>query len=1138
MYFKKTAIERFCGEVKRLCHKEKKNDFVSEAYLVTLGKFINMFAELDELKNMKSSIRNDYALFRRTSQILNSLCDQAAIQESNNLSMFLATQNIIRDTLKTTLHTIPGYEDLFADIINICVHMYESKMYIDPHEKFMFVKVIAFGLFTMDNADNSIYKMDQKKKINISKIDKILKQLEIVPLYGDMQVCPYEYIKRSETFDPSKWPICESNVASPQSDILHNIEKIRADHMSYISKLSIHSNEATTTCRESVRTDAENKSLYDLALQGLQLLSRWTLHVTEMFSWKLLNPTDPHKNTSCPEEAEEYERATRYNFSGAEKTAIIEVIAMIKGLQLLMLRIESVFMDAIRRHIYAELQDFVQLELREPIRKSIKNGHSVLKVILLAVRSTCVDWLGGHEPTDDPAMSGKKSHNSFNIKVPRRNVGLSTTQLYMVRTMLESLIGDKHAGVNKSFKSHLGQKHSAAFHSFHNKSFYWSNMLNLNESLHNCCDLGQLWYREFFLEMAMGSRVQFPIEMSMPWILTDHVLETKEPHMIEYMLYPLDLYNDSATYALTVFRQQYLYDEIEAEVDLCFDQFVYKLSDQIFAYYKRLAACLMLDKTYRDECDSLGIAVSRPRAHRYESLLKQRHVQVLGRSIDLNKLIAQTINSVIQNSLDIAISRFETADLTGIMELNGLIECNRLTHRLLKKFLPLDEFEDMFREANHTVTAPYGRITLHVFWELNHDFLPNYCYNSSTERFVKTEMVVMQVPQRDKFGNPSPTYLWGSQRLTHSFGCIYSLYSGFIGSPHFRVICRLLGYQDIAVVVEELLKIVEDKVKGPLCSYTTTLVSVMPHNCRLPRSEYGSSGVTDYYHHQLFEIIQYSDKRQMFQIFREVGNAILFFLALENALNQEEALDILHAAPFQHIIPKPYVDVKKCKNRDEVEEKMVCKMKEMEQSCLSLHVLDIIEKNGNETQNDIVRMGNKLTRERLCMGLSMFDVILKRVQTFFEHPVWRGPTPDNGVISVENSIEFHRLWSAIQYVFCVPDRETEHTVEALFGDSLSWAGCAIIVLLGQQKRFQALDFCYHILELNRLDKQEETVEGIQLNRMMSRVWKLKLLNSQIFDVLNKYIKGWSLTGKHRIHCFEPPKYQAGVEDVTANSAVN
>lgn len=90
----------------------------------------------------------------------------------------------------------------------------------------------------------------------------------------------------------------------------------------------------------------------------------------------------------------------------------------------------------------------------------------------------------------------------------------------------------------------------------------------------------------------MGRRIQFPIEMSMPWILTDHILETKEPSMMEwvkpvtgcvlpiircvtwtknppvfrYVLYPLDLYNDSGYYALTKFKKQFLYDEIEAEV--------------------------------------------------------------------------------------------------------------------------------------------------------------------------------------------------------------------------------------------------------------------------------------------------------------------------------------------------------------------------------------------------------------------------------------------------------------------------------------------------------------------------------------------------------------------------------------------
>ena len=48
----------------------------------------------------------------------------------------------------------------------------------------------------------------------------------------------------------------------------------------------------------------------------------------------------------------------------------------------------------------------------------------------------------------------------------------------------------------------------------------------------------------------------------------------------------------------------------------------------------------------------------------------------------------------------------------------------------------------------------------------------------------------------------------------------------------------------------------------------------------------------------------------------------------------------------------------------------------------------------------------------------------------------------------------------------------------LFGEGLNWAGCAIIVLLGQQRRFEGLDFCYHILKVNRVDMKDENVKGI------------------------------------------------------------
>ncbi|XP_052103193.1 cytoplasmic FMR1-interacting protein 2-like isoform X2 [Mytilus californianus] len=1136
MYFVRESIERFGGEVKRLCHIQKRNDFVSEAYLLTLGKFINTFAELDQLKNMKASIRNDYSAFRRAAQFLKVIADPQALQESQNLSMFLATQNKIRDMLKEVLQSTPGYEELLADVINICVNMYESRLYLEPAEKYMLVKVMACGLFMIDNEQNNIYKMDSKKRINLTKIDKYLKQLEVVPLYGDMQINPYHYIKYSMNFDPGKWPACESSHPSPQSNLLANLEPIREDHMSYISQLARHSNElklqmkneAITTTREAPRTDDENRELTDLALRGLQLMSAWTQQVMELYSWKLLHPTDQHQNKDCPPEAEEYERSTRYNYSSDEKFAIIEVIAMIKGLQLLMARMESVFLDAIRRNIYAEIQKFVQITVREPLRKSVRKKNDVIKVIILAVRDTCADWLRGVEPHDDPAMKGKKEDEGFNIKVPSRNVGPSSTQLYMVRTMLESLIADKSGG-KKTLRKEIDINHLQIIDNFHKQSFFWNYILNFNESLHNCCDLSQLWYREFFLEMTMGRRIQFPIEMSMPWILTDHILETKEPSMMEYILYPLDLYNDSANYALTMFRQQFLYDEVEAEVNLCFDQFVYKLSDQIFAYYKHLAGSIMLDKRFRAECVSQNVKINYPVANRYETLLKQRHVQILGRSIDLNKLIGQRVNASLQKALDVAISRFEAGDITGIAELEGLVECNRLTHKLMRKYLTLNDFDAMMREANHNVSAPYGRITLHVFWELNYDFLPNYCYNAATSRFVKTKLPFAPASQREKPPNPSPFYIWGTKALTSSYSAIYSLYNGFVGPQHFRSMCRLLGYQGIAVVIEELLKIVKALLKGTLREYTETLFKAMPQVCRLLRYDYGSPGVMGYYQAQLNDMIQYPDLRtEVFQSFREVGNSVLFFMLIEQALTQEEVNDLKHAAPFQNIIPKPFIPIKEGDSRKEKEQELKVVMKKLEQKYAPLQVVPVIEKIGTEQQVSIAGEGDLLTRERLCCGLSMFEVVLSRIREFIDDPLWKGQPPANGVMNIDECTEFHRLWSAIQFVFCIPVGDNEFTIEELYGEGLNWAGCALIVLLSQQRRFEALDFSYHILKVNRVDMKDENVKGIQLKKMVDRIRKFQILNNQIFAVLNKYLHtndADSMPVEH-VRCFQPPIHQS------------
>ncbi|XP_039340767.1 cytoplasmic FMR1-interacting protein 2 isoform X3 [Mauremys reevesii] len=1018
MYFQRKAIERFCNEVKRLCHAERRKDFVSEAYLLTLGKFINMFAVLDELKNMKCSVKNDHSAYKRAAQFLRKMADPQSIQESQNLSMFLANHNRITQCLHQQLEVIPGYEELLADIVNICVDYYENKMYLTPSEKHMLLKVV------------------------------------------------------------------------------------------------------TGSGLDSQKSDEEYRELFDLALRGLQLLSKWSAHVMEVYSWKLVHPTDKFCNKDCPGTAEEYERATRYNYTSEEKFAFVEVIAMIKGLQVLMGRMESVFNQAIRNTIYAALQDFAQVTLREPLRQAVRKKKNVLISVLQAIRKTICDWEGGREPPNDPCLRGEKDpKGGFDIKVPRRAVGPSSTQLYMVRTMLESLIADK-SGSKKTLRSSLDGPIVLAIEEFHKQSFFFTHLLNISEALQQCCDLSQLWFREFFLELTMGRRIQFPIEMSMPWILTDHILETKEPSMMEYVLYPLDLYNDSAYYALTKFKKQFLYDEIEAEVNLCFDQFVYKLADQIFAYYKAMAGSVLLDKRFRAECKNYGVIIPYPPSNRYETLLKQRHVQLLGRSIDLNRLITQRISAAMYKSLDQAISRFESEDLTSIVELEWLLEINRLTHRLLCKHMTLDSFDAMFREANHNVSAPYGRITLHVFWELNFDFLPNYCYNGSTNRFVRTAIPFTQEPQRDKPANVQPYYLYGSKPLNIAYSHIYSSYRNFVGPPHFKTICRLLGYQGIAVVMEELLKIVKSLLQGTILQYVKTLIEVMPKICRLPRHEYGSPGILEFFHHQLKDIIEYAElKTDVFQSLREVGNAILFCLLIEQALSQEEVCDLLHAAPFQNILPRVYI---------KEGERLEVRMKRLEAKYAPLHLVPLIERLGTPQQIAIAREGDLLTKERLCCGLSMFEVILTRIRSYLQDPIWRGPPPTNGVMHVDECVEFHRLWSAMQFVYCIPVGTNEFTAEQCFGDGLNWAGCSVIVLLGQQRRFDLFDFCYHLLKVQRQDGKDEIIKNVPLKKMADRIRKYQILNNEIFAILNKYMKSVetdSSTVEH-VRCFQPPIHQS------------
>ncbi|CAF3727484.1 unnamed protein product, partial [Rotaria sordida] len=220
--------------------------------------------------------------------------------------------------------------------------------------------------------------------------------------------------------------------------------------------------------------------------------------------------------------------------------------------------------------------------------------------------------------------------------------------------------------------------------------------------------------------------------------------------------------------------------------------------------------------------------------------------------------------------------------------------------------------------------------------------------------------------------------------------------------------------------------------------------------------------------------------------------------------SQEEIKDLLQAAPFQNLIPRPYA---------KEGESLEAKIRRLEAKYAAMSLVNIIKKLGTEKQGKLVEEADLLTRERLCIGLTTFEVMLDRIRAFLlDDPVWTN-NPSSAISSnisplsnIDDTHDFHRIWSALQFVYCLPTRhENDMNVEQLYGEGLNFAGCTIIRLLNEHRKFETYDFTYHLFKINRSDQKEDEVKNVSLPTFTERIRKFQILNQQIFACLNKYL---------------------------------
>ena len=812
----------------------------------------------------------------------------------------------------------------------------------------------------------------KNKWISMDYFQELFKVRPIVPLYGDLHINVVLVLRQCSHWDEEemlhKWTTARPEKLQSYYLLTNHHEKIRQEHNAFASDFASLINEIRAFQKsQKLITPKMLERVFTAILTGLRTVSRWNARVRDQFAWKFANPISDTKYQEiqskhaasvaaaaaaaelelAPEanavssaqlqatqerkiqemrenalaarktgsgsaaslQGDEYEKAVRYNYTNEELYCLIDVLGMIKGIGALMLENEASILALLNRCIHDDVQVFLQSEVARPLRRAYKNDRSDVKDILMQMREIGGDWFD-YETQKDDYLKVKKELIQVNRDFPRRATAPSQTQLTLVRRMMHSVFDSRAPGMKGGIftEKNLKDEWLAAWKQFYDTSFFYPYLLNYANTVKEATDMSFLWFREFYLEIT--GCVQFPISMSLPWIMTDFLIKT--PSAKANIFFPFDIYNDAAVHALYHLKQQFLYDEVEAELNLSFIQLMYHISLDVFGHYKTVAGAMLLDKDFKkafEEARGAG-CLNAQHAH-YHALLKQTHVTLLGRSVDVGSLVASHVNTHIRENLNIIIRRFESSDLTYIVDLRAQLENVRLTHQLLSQdLLTLDPFEDMLREANECVgiMRVRSRILNHIVNEIIFDVIPNYVYNSTTQRFVRSTQPINSPNTPPYKREPTPScksYILYGKGYKQAFDRQFASIRGFIGHEHWQAVLDVLESTEVPLLVQLLIEdIIANKILGDCWVALTTVSKGLPY-IKLPKPQQGViAGYLAFDMKLRNNIAAWPLLRPvLFQRLREMGNALIVISQLDHAIMVQRDLAYQVTACFSGVVP-------------------------------------------------------------------------------------------------------------------------------------------------------------------------------------------------------------------------------------------
>ncbi|KAF0913715.1 hypothetical protein E2562_024597 [Oryza meyeriana var. granulata] len=1122
-----SAASKLAADMQRFSRPERLVNGPTITHFWSMLKLLDVLVQLDHLKNAKASIPNDFSWYKRTfTQVSTQWQDTDTMREElDDLQIFLSTRWAILLNLHAEMFRTNTVEDILQVLIVFCVESLEldfALLFPERHTLLRVLPVLVVLATSSEKESESLY-----KRIKMNRLLNIFKNDPVIPAFPDLHLSPAAILKElSSYFQNFSSQIRLLNLPSPHEIpprelqdyqrhylILNHMGTIRAEHDDFSIRFASAMNQMIIL-KSSDGADNDwsrdiKGNMYDIVVEGFQLLSRWTGRIWEQCAWKFSRPCKepPSDSQHGSTTFFDYEKVVRWNYTAEERRALLELIGYIKSIGLMMQRCDTLVSEALWETIHMEVQDFVQDKLDTMLRTTFRKKKDLSR-ILSDMRTLSADWMANTSKADpEPHSLHQETEEMRQNTFYPRPVAPTAAQIHCLQFLICELVSGgnlrKPGGLFGNSGSGIPVEDLKQLETFFYKLSFFLHILDYTATIGTLTDLGFLWFREFYLE---SSRViQFPIECSLPWMLVEYVTETQDAGLLESVLIPFDLYNDSAQHALTCLKQRFLYDEIEAEVDLSFDLLVEKLNEIIFTYYKSCAASTLLDNSFTYLCDDGEKYFVKPL--RFDAIFKLRRVMVLGRIIDLRSLITQRMNKLFRENIDFLLEHFESGDLCGVVELQQLLDILELTHQSISKFLELDSYSLILSEMqeNLSLVSYSSRISSQIWNEMQTDFLPNFILCNTTQRFVRSLKGTHHSSQRSSASTGKAYFYCGSHDLTMAYKGIAGLYHDFFGIPHMFAVVKLLGSRSLPGIIRALLDHISSKITA-MVPKITALQEALPKSIGLLSFDGGIAGCEKIIHEILTWEAKSEVKTEVLHDLKEIGSALYWMSLLDIVLRQIDTTQFMQSAPWLGLIPGNDGQVKHaCSDNTPFTTLLSGATNAFASSPACPNPSSFLVMAKQAEAASLLYKSNLNSGSVLEYALAFTSAALDR-----HYSKWSA-TPKTGFIDITTSKDFYRVFSGLQYSYLEESINPSRKQEVL-GDSVAWAGCTIMYLLGQQQHFELFDFSYQFLNVAEIEnatvslyqssdrnKSPNFLQGYE--GILEAMRKARRLNNHVFSML-------------------------------------